>query len=95
MHRLESAVSQHWRWSAGLALSWVARRWRELIKGLLSPYRPELHYMRDPGPRCRDKHAAHAFDASLAVRICAPGTSSLRPGVCMRPVFPQRPAAPF
>jgi hypothetical protein len=22
------------------------------------PYRPELHYMRGPGPRCREKHGA-------------------------------------
>jgi hypothetical protein len=31
----------------------VARRWRKL----LDPYRPELHYMRGPGPKWREKHA--------------------------------------
>ena len=26
-----------------------------LIKSLFDPYRPELHYMRGPGPACRAK----------------------------------------
>ena len=29
--------------------------WRSMTKGLLDPYRPELHYMRGPGPRFREK----------------------------------------
>jgi hypothetical protein len=28
-----------------------------LSKWLFDPYRPELHYMRGPGPRWREKHA--------------------------------------
>jgi hypothetical protein len=24
---------------------------------MLDPYRPELHYMRGPGPKWREKHA--------------------------------------
>jgi hypothetical protein len=32
----------------------VARRWRKLV----DPYRPELHYMRGPGPKWRKKHAS-------------------------------------
>ena len=31
----------------------VARRWRRLTTSLLDPYRPELHYMRGPGPKWR------------------------------------------
>jgi hypothetical protein len=27
---------------------------------IFNPYRPELHYMRGPGPACRAKQAAHA-----------------------------------
>jgi hypothetical protein len=27
-----------------------------LVKGLFDPYRPELHYMRGPGPKWRAKH---------------------------------------
>jgi hypothetical protein len=29
--------------------------WRRLMKGLFDPYRPELHYMRGPGPRADEK----------------------------------------
>jgi len=35
----------------------VARRWRWLTVSLFDPYRPELHYMRGPGPKSREKHA--------------------------------------
>jgi hypothetical protein len=38
-------------------LETVARRWRWLGTCLLDPYRPELHYMRGPGPKWREKHA--------------------------------------
>jgi len=31
-------------------------RWRRLTGALFDPYRPELHYMRGPGPRWRQKH---------------------------------------
>jgi hypothetical protein len=34
----------------------VACRWRRLATSLLDPYRPELHYMRGPGPKWREKH---------------------------------------
>ena len=27
------------------------------VKALFDPYRPELHYMRGPGPKWRAKHA--------------------------------------
>jgi hypothetical protein len=29
---------------------------RKAFKGLFDPYRPELHYMRGPGPKWREKH---------------------------------------
>ena len=29
-----------------------------LLKSMTDPYRPELHYMRGPGPKWRAKHAA-------------------------------------
>jgi hypothetical protein len=41
-----------------LSFPLVAKLWRELIKDLFDFYRPELHYMRGPGPRWREKHAA-------------------------------------
>jgi hypothetical protein len=30
--------------------------WRVLLRELTDPYRPELHYMRGPGPKYRAKH---------------------------------------
>jgi hypothetical protein len=30
--------------------------WRALARDLFDPYRPELHYMRGPGPKWREKH---------------------------------------
>ncbi len=49
------------------AHSWrshVVQRVRTLLPGLFDSYRPELHYMRGPGPKWRAKHrsqdAAHA-----------------------------------
>ena len=32
--------------------------WRRFFARTLNPYRPELHYMRGPGPACRAKQAA-------------------------------------
>jgi hypothetical protein len=32
--------------------------WREFASVAFNPYRPELHYMRGPGPAWRAKHAA-------------------------------------
>jgi len=29
---------------------------QSLAKALVDPYRPELHYMRGPGPKWRAKH---------------------------------------
>jgi hypothetical protein len=42
------------------AVDAVARRWRWLSASVCDPYRPELYYMRGPGPKWRDKHARGA-----------------------------------
>ena len=34
----------------------LAAIWRNFTKDLSDPYRPELHYMRGPGPKWRAKH---------------------------------------
>jgi hypothetical protein len=39
------------------SLETVARQWRWLRTSLVDPYRPELYYMRGPGPKWREKHA--------------------------------------
>ena len=40
------------RRSAGQGL----RAWQALTKALFDDYRPELHYMRGPGPKWHEKH---------------------------------------
>jgi hypothetical protein len=41
--------------AAGLAP--LANCWQRLRQRILDPYRPELHYMRGPGPKWREKHS--------------------------------------
>jgi hypothetical protein len=36
------------------------------LKSLLDPYRPELHYMRGPGPKWHAKHRPATVDARPA-----------------------------
>ncbi len=43
---------------------------RNLAKALFDPYRPELHYMRGPGPKWHAKH--DPVRASKAVARCRP-----------------------
>ena len=42
----------------------TTRQWRRGTAPLFNPYRPELHYMRGPGPKWREKHARGAGFAS-------------------------------
>jgi hypothetical protein len=35
--------------------------WRQFFARAFNPYRPELHYMRGPGPAWRAKHGAEAL----------------------------------
>jgi hypothetical protein len=37
-------------------VNWILKVGRELMQVLSDPYRPELHYMRGPGPKWRAKH---------------------------------------
>jgi hypothetical protein len=34
----------------------LANTWHGLVRELTDTYRPELHYMRGPGPKWREKH---------------------------------------
>jgi hypothetical protein len=36
----------------------LAETFYTLKRDFFDPYRPELHYMRGPGPKWREKHAA-------------------------------------
>ena len=42
--------------SAGSSAKVVRPRWWRLTQALSDPYHPELHYMRGPGPKWREKH---------------------------------------
>ncbi|MGA3310924.1 MAG: hypothetical protein ABSD08_20280 [Xanthobacteraceae bacterium] len=45
----------------------VAAKWQQVVISVLTdPYRPELHYMRGPGPKWRQKHAG--IDQSIEGR---------------------------
>ena len=35
--------------------------WKLLIRAIPASYRPELHYMRGPGPKWREKHCDSEF----------------------------------
>jgi len=37
----------------------IAEAWKQLRNGFRNTYRPELHYMRGPGPKWLEKHDAH------------------------------------
>jgi len=52
--------SMHSPWRGASAL---ARRLRRLTVSALDPYRPELHYMRGPGPKWREKTQKCAAEA--------------------------------
>jgi hypothetical protein len=34
--------------------------WRQFVAKAFNPYRPELHYMRGPGPACRARQLARS-----------------------------------
>ena len=36
------------------------------VPDVINPYRPELHYMRGPGPRWREKHGIAARNRQIA-----------------------------
>jgi hypothetical protein len=46
-------------------LTFVATKWRKLVRIAGNPYRPELHYMRGPGPKWHAKYQASRLDRRL------------------------------
>jgi hypothetical protein len=50
-------------------LTAVQRHWRRLAGYLSDQYRPELHYMRGPGPKWREKHGISAAAVGPAVAL--------------------------
>jgi hypothetical protein len=47
----------------GSISSTVLALWRALLWQMIDSYRPELHYMRGPGPKWREKHQAQPAGA--------------------------------
>lgn len=52
---LSSVLGRVLERALGRAIDPVAAALREM----LDPYRPELHYMRGPGPKWRERHETH------------------------------------
>ncbi|MGT2504019.1 hypothetical protein ACVOMS_30865 [Bradyrhizobium guangxiense] len=46
-------------------LSFVAAKWQTLVRVAGDPYRPELHYMRGPGPKWRAKYQSSRLNRGL------------------------------
>jgi hypothetical protein len=46
-------------------LNAIMSSWHRLIKTARDPYRPELHYMRGPGPKWRAKHQTRSESGAL------------------------------
>ena len=46
-------------------LNAIITRWHRLIKIDRNPYRPELHYMRGPGPKWYAKHQGRTKNGPL------------------------------
>jgi hypothetical protein len=53
--------------SANISPAKASRTWQALTKALLNDYRPELHYMRGPGPKWREKYGAEIDGTSPVV----------------------------
>ena len=57
----------------GLAVD-LADLMHDLAKAVFDPYRPELHYMRGPGPKWHAKHdpappAVHGYAIPARIRV--------------------------
>lgn len=45
--------------------TFVATKWLKLVRIAGNPYRPELHYMRGPGPKWHAKYRASRLNRGL------------------------------
>jgi hypothetical protein len=59
--------------SPAYGLTAVQRHWRRLAGYLSDQYRPELHYMRGPGPKWREKHGISAAAVGPAIALAQRG----------------------
>ena len=45
--------------------AWIVSKIRRLDRNLFDSYHPELHYMRGPGPKWREKHGQALAEAGV------------------------------
>jgi len=50
----------------------IASLRRSLMKDIFDTYRPELHYMRGPGPKWHAKHRSQVQDSTMIGLVDAP-----------------------
>ncbi|MGA7998810.1 MAG: hypothetical protein WCA28_28440 [Bradyrhizobium sp.] len=58
-------IAQHSSTPLRQCLNVIVTRWQRLMQIAGNPYRPELHYMRGPGPKWHAKHRARSESAAL------------------------------
>jgi hypothetical protein len=60
-----NAIARSTRSNAPGFFSDLANLFHGLLRDLVDPYRPELHYMRGPGPRWHAKHGGASHDLRM------------------------------
>lgn len=59
MSRAIAVLSESVLWMPFASVGrYLANFWAEVTRDAVRPYRPELHYMRGPGPAWHAKHGA-------------------------------------
>jgi hypothetical protein len=62
-------VSGHIHAALAELVTEFAQSLQGVLKGLSDPYRPELHYMRGPGPKWHAKHDGTVVPELVRVRV--------------------------
>src|SRR6266446_263454 len=70
--RWEGAVGKRTRCTADPMLVDLREALKDLARSLFDPYRPELHYMRGPGPKWHAKHDRAPLDSYDALTALVP-----------------------
>ena len=59
-------------------MNWIVKIGKDLVQAFTDPYRPELHYMRGPGPAWRAKHGQPPAQERAGDGPAAPGRRRLQ-----------------
>jgi hypothetical protein len=70
--RREGAVGKRARSAADPMVVDLREALKDLARSLFDPYRPELHYMRGPGPKWHAKHDRAPLDSYDALAAFVP-----------------------